>query len=120
MVRIGIESASIEIHVSTSGLVDSPAGFEEEPCAPLGFIDPSFDHARGRDVTQPIDNVVNLSETRRQGEVVIAKFREHVERIDIVRVVVNDSLHARDVPDRTQGRAARFASSLRYEISRRV
>ena len=85
------------------GLVDPPAGLEEKPYTPLGFVDPGLDQTRGCDVTQFIDNVVYLSKTRRQGEVVIAKLREHVERIDVVRVVVDDSLQTRDVPDGAQG-----------------
>jgi hypothetical protein len=34
-----------------SGLIDPTRGFEQEPRATLGFIDPNFDETCGRNIT---------------------------------------------------------------------
>jgi hypothetical protein len=46
------------------------------------------------------------AQTRGQGLVVFAQFRRHVEWIDVIGIVVFDSLDSRDTPDRAQSRSA--------------
>jgi hypothetical protein len=67
-----------------------------------------------------VADVVRLAQPRREALVVLAQLREHVERIDVVGVVVRDALGAGDVADRAQRRAADLADALRGGVGHRV
>ena len=58
--------------------VVSARGFEEEPDALLGLIDPILDQARGRNVTIVVAKRMARSQTVRQSRVVIAELGQHV------------------------------------------
>src|SRR5690348_4259759 len=75
-------------------------GLEQEPGPPLCFVDPHFDEARGRDVAVVVAHVMDLAQRRRQAPVVVAQLGQHVLRVDIVGVVVENALAPRNVADR--------------------
>src|SRR5580698_5615477 len=97
-----------------------PTRLEEEPGAPLGLVNPVLDEARGCDVAYLVDDVVHLAQARGEALIVLAQLREHVERIDILGIVVLDALQARNVADRAQRRAAGLTDALRDGIGHRV
>jgi hypothetical protein len=68
--------------------VSASSRFEQEPGAALGFINPVFDKTRRRNVALFVDYLVSLSKASYQRHVVLAQPRQHVERVDIVRIVV--------------------------------
>src|SRR6185437_12878788 len=97
----------------TSWRSSSPATrLKQEPHTPLGLIDPVLDEARGCDVAQLVHYVVHFTQTTGQRLVVLAQLGEHIERIDVVGIVVLDSLQAGNVPDRAEGRTAYLANAL--------
>src|SRR5580693_2631269 len=69
----------------------------QEPNSPFRLVDPVLDEARSRNVAHLVNDVVRFPQTRRQGHVVLAQFRQHVERIDILGVVILDVLNSSDV-----------------------
>jgi hypothetical protein len=77
--------------------VSVPARFEQEPGAPLGFIDPDLDQAGRGNVTVLVANVVCLAQARRHRLVVFAQFRQHVGGLDALSVIVQHALEADDV-----------------------
>ena len=103
-----------------SRFVAAPAGFEQKPRAALSFIDPDLDQARRRNVAELIDHVVHLAQPSSQSDVVFAKLGEHVQRIDVIGVIVLDALNSRDVSDRAQGRTAGFSDAFGDGIGHRV
>jgi hypothetical protein len=52
--------------------ITSTAGFEQEPCAPLGFVDPDFDQARTGDIFVLLTDVVGFAQTRGESVAVLA------------------------------------------------
>src|SRR5229473_7941112 len=94
-----------------SGLI-CPRGLEQEPCTPLGLIDPDFQQARGSNIVVLVAQAMRLAQACRQLLIVIAQFGEHVHRRDKIRIVVQDALQAADVADRMQGRAADLANTF--------
>src|SRR5262245_41101534 len=87
-------------------------GLKQEPGSPLGFIDPDFDEAGGGDVAMLVADVVGLAQPRRQHLVVLAQLGEHVLRIDVVGVVVQDALEVADLADRFDRGTADLADAL--------
>ncbi len=87
-------------------------GFEEEPGAAFGFIDPHFDQAGRGVVVRLGGNFVSRTQAFDQGLVVGVEFEQHVARRHEFLVVVVDSLQAGDVPDGADGGAADFAHAL--------
>src|SRR4051812_30165349 len=75
---------------STPARHPPPTGLEQEPGAPLGLVDPNLDQAGGGHVPGVLADVVGLAEARRQRLVVLAQLGQHVLRLDVVRVVVQD------------------------------
>src|SRR5271169_629164 len=75
-------------------LIAPPTRFEQEPSTPLGLIDPVLDQAGSRDIAVFVDHPMQLPQARRQGLVVIAQLSEHVERFNVVGVVIHDPLDA--------------------------
>src|SRR4051812_35534387 len=88
------------------------ARFKQEPGATLRLVDPVLDQARRRDVAGFIYNIVHLAQAGRELLVVLAELGQHVERLDVVRIVVLDALQARNVPDGAQRVATHFADAL--------
>lgn len=70
---------------------------EEKPSPPRCLVDPLLNQARAGDVTLLIAKVVGLAQSRREGFIVLAKFCKHIERLDIIGVVISDALFATDV-----------------------
>src|SRR5664279_4516372 len=84
---------------SMPGGVSPPACLEQKPGAPLRLVDPHLDQAGGSDVPMLIAYVVRLAQAAHKCLVVLAQFRQHVRGLDVVRIVVQDSLRTRNMPD---------------------
>lgn len=84
-------------------------GFEEEPGPPLGLVDPGFNQARGADIVVFLAEAVNFSQSGGEASIILAQFRQHIERLHVVGVVVEDPLRAGDVADGTDRRGSEFA-----------
>ena len=95
-----------------------PARFEQEPRPPLGLVDPVLEQARARDVVVLVAESVRLAHVRGELLVVLTQLCQHVERRDIVRVVVQDALHAADLADRAQGRTTDLAHAFGDVVGR--
>src|SRR5438093_1289554 len=92
--------------------------FEQEPRAPLGFVDPRLEQTCAGDVSLLVAKTVRRAQTCRQLLVVVAQLGKHVQGGDEVRVVVEDTLQAADVADGAQRRAADLTDALRDRIRR--
>src|SRR5262245_23795506 len=90
----------------------APARFEQEPGPPLGLVDPVLEQARARHVVVLVAESVRLAHVRGELLVVLTQLCQHVERRDIVGIVVQDTLQAADLADRAQGRAADLAHAF--------
>src|SRR4029078_2389190 len=72
---------------SVTGCIALPACFEQEPGPALGLVDTDLDPARRCDVAVLVAHVVYLAQPRGERLVVIAQFSEHIQRLDIRRIV---------------------------------
>jgi hypothetical protein len=90
----------------------SPGCLVQEPCAPLGFVDPILQQARSGNVAMLIGKTVGFAHVSSQLLVVVTQLGEHIQRSDKIGVVVRDSLKTSDMSDRTNRRAADFASAF--------
>src|SRR4051812_7880452 len=70
--------------------------FEQVPGAPFGFVNPNFNEAGSGKVAMFVAHVMRFAKTCRKLLAVLPKFREHVQRIHILRVIVEHTLHASD------------------------
>src|ERR1700722_6443128 len=93
--------------------------FEEEPGAPLGLVDPDFKQARGCDIAIFFADIVGLAHDRGELFVVVTQFGQHVLRLDIDGIIVEDALLLGDLPYRAQRRAANFARPFRDRVRHR-
>src|SRR5439155_10367922 len=80
-----------------------PAAFGQEPCPFLGFVDPVLQQACGGHVPCLVTQRMRLAHGTRQGFVIVSVFGQHVERLDVVGVVVRDALRTRNLPDGADG-----------------
>lgn len=92
------------------------AGFEEEPASAFSFVDPVLDEARGSDVAMLVANLMRLAQPHGQGLIVFAKFGKHIERLNVIRVIVEYALLTRDLTDRSKGGATDLPHAFRYVI----
>src|SRR6185437_826655 len=76
------------------------ARLEQEPRTAFRLVDPDFDQAGGRDVAMLVAEAVRFSQARGELLVVSAQFGQHVQRLDVLGIVVQYALRARDVADR--------------------
>src|SRR5271170_781046 len=76
--------------------------FEQEPGAAFGLVDPDFQQTRGSDVAVFVADAVDLAHSHDELLVVVAEFSQHVLRLDVVRIVVEDTLLASYLPNRAQ------------------
>src|SRR5580698_807367 len=93
------------------------AGLEQEPDAAFGFVDPDFDQAGSGHIVVLIANVVGFAQTAHQVFVVFTQLGEHVVGLNVVGVVVLDSLQASDMSDRANRRLAELADALGNRIA---
>jgi hypothetical protein len=89
-----------------------PPGFEEEPDAAFRFVDPILQQACGGDILLFVAKVMDFTHAGKHGPIVFTQFCEHIEGIDIVRVVIAETLQAGNVPDRSNRGAADLAHAL--------
>src|ERR1700722_9924884 len=94
--------------------------FEQEPGAAFGLVDPDFQEARGGDIAVFVADAVDRAHSPDELLVVVAKFSQHVLRLDVVRIVVEDTLMASDLPDRAQCCSADLASPFRDRVRHRA
>ena len=64
-----------------------PPGSEEEPDAAFRFVDPILQQACGGDILLFVAKVMDFTHAGEHGPIVFTQFCEHIEGIDIVRVV---------------------------------
>jgi hypothetical protein len=81
--------------------VSSSADFEEEPCAPFRFVDPGLNEAGRRDIAVLVTNIVCLAQPGGERLIVLAQLGQHVQRLDVVRVVIQNALEPGDVADKS-------------------
>ena len=84
----------------------------QEPGPAFSFVDPDLEQAGGGNVAMLFADIVDFTQARRQVLVVVAQFGKHIQRVDIIRVIVQHALQARDMPDRTKGSSADLADAL--------
>src|SRR5262249_3323694 len=85
---------------------------QQEPSAPLRFVDPVLDQARGRHVAMLVGKVMGLSQVRDELFIVLAQLGQQVERGDVVGFFVEHALQPCDVANRAQGSATDLAHAL--------
>src|SRR5881398_2670968 len=85
----------------------------QKPGPAFGFIDPNFDQTWRSDVTMLVADVMCLAQTRGQRFVVVGQLRDHVQRLDVFRIVIEYALSARNVADRSQRKSSDLSNSLR-------
>jgi hypothetical protein len=71
----------------------------QEPCAPLGFVDPILQQACSGNIAMLIGETVGLAHVSRQLFVVVTQLGEHIQRSDKIGVVVLDPLQTTDMSD---------------------
>ena len=100
----GAGAGARRLRLGVIGPVGDPcrARLVQEPHAPLGLVDEILEKARGRDIVVLVADLVGLAHRGDHALIVLAQFGEHIERIDIGRVIVGEPLMARNVADRTQ------------------
>src|SRR5258708_17906351 len=86
---------------------------EQEPHAPLGFVDPILDQAGGCHVVVVVANRVRLAQARAQLLVVVAQLGEHVPRRSGIGVVVPHAVQLIHPSPRPTRGAADLAPALR-------
>src|ERR1700761_1596016 len=97
--------------VTTSCLLDT-GGFEEEPCTALCLVDPILKQARRSDIASVVAKCVCRTHTQDHCLVVFPKFCQHVLSCHKISIIVDDSLHAGDVSNRTKCRSAYLSNTL--------
>src|SRR5207245_7187153 len=91
----------------------SSTRLEQEPCAPLGFIDPYLDEAGGGDVAVLIAHVMRFAKSRCEFLVVLAQLGEHVQGLDVLGVIVQHALRSGDPTNGLQRGSADLADAFR-------
>src|SRR5262249_48403165 len=107
-----IEAAAWPCRLSMPAGHLASACLEQEPGAALRLIDPYFDEAGGGDVAVFVTHVVGLAQSRRERLVVLTQFRQHVLRLDVNCIVVQDPLQPRNVADRPERGSADLADAF--------
>ena len=104
---------------SIGGVRRRAGGFEEEPGAAFGLVDPLLDQAGGADVVVLAAGGVDAAQLAHQLAVVVGELGQHVLRVDVVGVVVGDALAAGDVADRPERHAAELAGAFGDRVGHR-
>src|SRR6185295_12989087 len=92
---------------------------EQEPSAAFGLVDPRLDHARAGDVAIFVAQSVDLPHTGGKLEIVVTELSQHVERSDVVRIIVQYSLESGNMSDGADRRSPDLAYPFGYRICRR-
>src|SRR3954469_26050507 len=95
-----------------AGRVAPAACLKQEPGAPLSLVDEVLEEACGRYIPMLTAQLMGLKHARREGLVVVPQLGQHVERVDVIGVVVENPLKPRDMADRPKGGAADLAHAL--------
>jgi len=83
-------------------LIRSTRCLEKEPGPSLRLIDPNFNETCGRNVAMFVANVVRFTKPRGQSSIVFRELRDHVQGLNVLGIVIEDTLSASDLPDRSQ------------------
>src|SRR6266436_240402 len=100
-------------------LSPSPRCLKEEPRATFSLVDPNFNQACCGNVTMFVTNVMSFAQTRGQRFVVVGQLSEHVQRLDIIVVIIEHALSSRNMTDRLERRATDLPDSFRDGIRHR-
>ena len=78
-----------------AGLTD----FEKKPRPSLCLVDPGFDETRRRDVAVFIAEIMRRPQANGKLLIIFMQLSDHVRRGDVFRIVIEYSLHLRDLAD---------------------
>src|SRR5216117_3516975 len=99
--------------------VPSARSLEKEPRPSLRFVGPNLDQTRGRNVAMFVANIVCFTKARGQLSIVLRELRDHVQRLDVLGIVIEHALSATDLTDRSQRKSANLSNSLGDRICHR-
>jgi hypothetical protein len=99
-----------------AGSLGLAAGLEQEPAALFGFVDKILQKAGGRHVRVLVGDLVGHAHVVDLRLIVVHELQQHIDRGNVVLVVVLDPLQLRDMPDRADGGAADLACPLGQDI----
>jgi hypothetical protein len=91
-------------------------GLEEKPGAAFRLVDPDFNQAGRADVAMLVAKVVCFAQPRGKRLIVFAQLGQHVERLDITRIIIEHPLEAADLPDGAHRHAAQLADPFRDRV----
>jgi hypothetical protein len=95
------------------------AGLEQEPGTTLAFVDPVFDQARGANIAMLVAYAMGLAQARGKRLSVFPQFSEDVQRLDVLRIIVQPVLHSRDMTDRFECRPADLSNTFCDRVGHR-
>src|SRR5262249_31896636 len=98
------------------GSLGLAAGFEQETGAVFGFVDEIFQKAGGRHVLVLVGDLMRRAHVLDLRLIVVHELQQHIDRGNVVLVVVLDPLQLRDMPDRADCGAADLACPLGQNI----
>src|SRR5262249_49471248 len=113
------ERSVIQLVREITKSVPSPRGFEQEPRAPLGFIDPYFDKTRRCDVAIFVAQIVRFAETRGERFVVVHQLGKHVQWLHVFGIVIQNPLSTRNLSNRMQRESTNLANPFRDNVGHR-
>src|SRR5262249_40736616 len=92
------------------------ARLEQEPAALFGFVNEILQKARRRHVLVLVGDLVGRAHVMDLRLIVVHELQQHIDRGNVVLVVVLDPLQLRDMPDRADRGAADLPSALGQNI----
>jgi hypothetical protein len=98
-VRRTLISSKRRSAASGVGQSTASAALEQEPDAALRLVDPGLDQTRAGDVTIFVAQSVGLPHTGGKLEIVVTELNQHVERCDVVGIIVQYSLQTGNMSD---------------------
>src|SRR3954452_22067034 len=115
----GSRSAESGAGLRRNWCLSSAAGLEKEPGAPLGVIDEIFKQARSGYIAVLVAQFMRFPHAAGESLVVVPALAQHVERIHVFGVIVEDALQSRYMPDGAERCAAHLPHALGQDIGRR-
>jgi hypothetical protein len=119
MRRLQFEAAALFSSRETRSIHPLHRMLKQEPDPALSLIDKIFEQARRRDVALLIADFVGEALIHRERFVVFHELTEHVDRIDVGRIVLGDPREAHDLADGADRHRAELPDSLGQDIDHR-
>jgi hypothetical protein len=98
----GFPETSAGLHHSLTVSLDTSATrcLEQEPNTTLGLIDPVLEDTSSSDVARIIAKAMHSAHAHDQSPFIFTKLTQHIRRVNVIRVIIRESLESSDVPDR--------------------